>query len=87
MEGQLLSLTVLNELLSKLPDVFGEQFTRLGLYMHIANLAVSPTCKSDVKAEGAGEIESENDAVAASKLEQTEVVSSCKVNFLVGLYT
>ena len=38
-EGQLVALHVLNEMLNKLPGAFEEQFARLGLPMHIANLA------------------------------------------------
>lgn len=38
-DGQLVALNILSELMSKLPGAFGEQFTRLGLPMHIANLA------------------------------------------------
>ena len=34
-----MALHILNEMLNKLPGAFEEQFARLGLPMHIANLA------------------------------------------------
>lgn len=39
MDGQLVALIILNEVLTKLPDAFSDQFSRLGLPMHISNLA------------------------------------------------
>ena len=64
-ESQLVALTILSELLSKLPDVFGEQFTRLGLYMLIANLAAAPASGADDS--------SDVPAATASKAEKKEV--------------
>ena len=66
----MVALTILSELLGKLPDVFGEQFTRLGLYMHIANLAAAPADEADDSSDGP----------AASKAEKKEVkISSRRV--------
>ena len=42
MDGQLVALIILNEVLTKLPDAFSDQFSRLGLPMHISNLAGPP---------------------------------------------
>lgn len=39
MDGQLVALIILNEVLTKLPDAFSDQFSRLGLPVHISNLA------------------------------------------------
>lgn len=61
----MVALTILSELLGKLPDVFGEQFTRLGLYMHIANLASAPANGAD---------DSSDTPAAASKAEKKEEV-------------
>lgn len=42
MDGQLAALTILDELLGKVSDTFLEQFLRLGLPVHVANIAVAP---------------------------------------------
>ena len=42
MDGQLSALTILDELLGKVPDTFLEQFLRLGLPVHVANIATPP---------------------------------------------
>lgn len=41
-DNQLIALLIINELLSKLQDPFLEQFLRLGLPVHIANLIIPP---------------------------------------------
>ena len=42
MDGQLAALTILDELLGKVPDTFLEQFLRLGLPVHVSNIAAPP---------------------------------------------
>uniref|UniRef100_A0A1X7TZ16 E3 ubiquitin-protein ligase n=1 Tax=Amphimedon queenslandica TaxID=400682 RepID=A0A1X7TZ16_AMPQE len=42
LDGQLAALTILDELLGKVPDTFLEQFLRLGLPVHVSNIAVPP---------------------------------------------
>ena len=63
-----MALHILSELLNKLPDAFGEQFTRLGLHMHIANLACSSAAEEE--GEGGGASDAKESGTASKPGEQ-----------------
>ena len=60
LNSQLVALQILNESLTKYPSAFIEQFSRLGLAVHLSNLAGTPEASEDTEGEKEKPLEAED---------------------------